>query len=130
LPTLSLVIPAYDEEARLPALLETLKETAAEAVAAAGFELVEALVVDDGSGDRTAEIGRAYRRAHPEIAMTVLRNEYNQGYGGNQKVGYAYAAAEGYDYVAMVHGDGQYAPEELPRLMAPLIEGRADAVFA
>ena len=39
----------------------------------------EVLVVDDASGDRTAEIGREYRRAHPEIAMTVLRNQYNQG---------------------------------------------------
>ena len=43
-----------------------------------------------------------------------MRNEYNQGYGGNQKVGYRYAIKEGFDLVAMVHGDGQYAPEELP----------------
>jgi glycosyltransferase involved in cell wall biosynthesis len=89
----------------------------------------EVLVVDDASGDRTNEIGRAYRSAHPEIAMTVLRNEYNQGYGGNQKVGFAFAIREGFDFVAMIHGDGQYAPEELPRLVAPLREGRADAVF-
>ena len=89
----------------------------------------EILVVDDASSDRTFEIGREYRSAHPEIAMTVLRNEYNQGYGGNQKVGYAFAIREGFDFVAMVHGDGQYAPEELPKLVAPLREGRADAVF-
>jgi glycosyltransferase involved in cell wall biosynthesis len=50
--------------------------------------------------------------------MTVLRNEYNQGYGGNQKIGYAFAIAERFDYVAMVHGDGQYAPEELLRLVS------------
>ncbi len=87
------------------------------------------LVVDDASQDRTFEIGRDYQRKHPELRMTVLRNEYNQGYGGNQKVGYSFAAAEGYDFVAMVHGDGQYAPEELPRLLAPLVEDRADAVF-
>ena len=89
----------------------------------------EVLVVDDASDDRTNEIGRAYRNAHPEIRMTVLRNEYNQGYGGNQKVGFAFAIREGFDFVAMIHGDGQYAPEELPRLVAPLREGRADAVF-
>ena len=89
----------------------------------------EVLVVDDASEDRTFEIGREYQAAHPEIRMTVLRNEYNQGYGGNQKVGYAYAIAAGFDFVAMVHGDGQYAPEELPRLAAPLREGRADAVM-
>jgi len=89
----------------------------------------EVLVVDDASGDRTAEIGREYRRAHPEIAMTVLRNQYNQGYGGNQKVGYAFAIREVFDFVAMIHGDGQYAPEELPALVAPLRDGQADAVF-
>jgi glycosyltransferase involved in cell wall biosynthesis len=89
----------------------------------------EVLIVDDASKDRTSEIGRRYKQAHPEIRMTVLRNEYNQGYGGNQKVGYAFAIHEGFDFVAMVHGDGQYAPEELPRLVAPLAGGTADTVF-
>ena len=61
--------------------------------------------------------------------MTVLRNARNQGYGGNQKVGYTYAIEHGFDIVVLVHGDGQYAPEELPRLLAPLRDGQADAVF-
>jgi glycosyltransferase involved in cell wall biosynthesis len=89
----------------------------------------EVLVVDDGSEDRTFAIGQEYRHAHPEIRMTVLRNELNQGYGGNQKIGYSYAIKEQFDIVAMVHGDGQYAPEELPRLLGPLGNGEADAVF-
>jgi 2-polyprenyl-3-methyl-5-hydroxy-6-metoxy-1,4-benzoquinol methylase len=86
-------------------------------------------VVDDASRDRTFEIGREYQAHHPDIPLTVLRNTYNQGYGGNQKVGYTYAITEGFDFVAMVHGDGQYAPEELPRLLEPLRAGEADAVF-
>jgi glycosyltransferase involved in cell wall biosynthesis len=89
----------------------------------------EILVVDDASADRTFEIGVEYRDAHPEIRLTVLRNEYNQGYGGNQKVGYSFAIKNGFDVVAMVHGDGQYAPEELPKLVEPLLAGEADAVF-
>lgn len=89
----------------------------------------EVLVVDDASADRTYEIGQAHQAAHPELPLTVLRNAYNQGYGGNQKVGYAYAIENGFDVVAMVHGDGQYAPEELPRLLEPLRSGQADAVF-
>ena len=89
----------------------------------------EILVVDDASLDRTFAIGREYKENHPDIPMTVLRNEFNRGYGGNQKIGYAYAIAEGFDFVAMLHGDGQYAPEVLPRLMRPLREGVADAVF-
>jgi glycosyltransferase involved in cell wall biosynthesis len=89
----------------------------------------EVLIVDDASHDRTSAIGRQYQQTHPQIRMTVLRNEYNQGYGGNQKVGYAFAIREAFDFVAMVHGDGQYAPEELPRLVAPIAGGEADAVF-
>jgi glycosyltransferase involved in cell wall biosynthesis len=89
----------------------------------------EILVVDDASQDKTFEIGAEYKESHPDIPMTVLRNEHNQGYGGNQKVGYSYAIAHDFDFVALVHGDGQYAPEELPSLLAPLVRGEADAVF-
>ncbi|HWE27867.1 MAG TPA: bifunctional glycosyltransferase/class I SAM-dependent methyltransferase [Polyangia bacterium] len=89
----------------------------------------EVLVVDDASADRTFEIGRAYEAAHPEMRITVLRNQFNQGYGGNQKVGYAFAIEEKFDFVAMLHGDGQYAPEVLPFLLEPLRDGQADAVF-
>jgi len=89
----------------------------------------EILVIDDGSEDRTFVIGQEYRNSHPEIPLTVLRNQANQGYGGNQKIGYGYAVAEGFDIVALLHGDAQYAPEELPRLVAPIAAGMADAVF-
>ena len=89
----------------------------------------EILIVDDASHDRTQDIGHAYRKQHPDIAITVLRNEFNQGYGGNQKVGYTFAIREEFNFVAMLHGDAQYAPEELPNLIAPLRDGRADAVF-
>jgi glycosyltransferase involved in cell wall biosynthesis len=87
------------------------------------------LVVDDASEDRTEAVGREYQRLHPEISLTVLRNEYNQGYGGNQKVGYTHALAQGADAIVLLHGDAQYAPEELPNLLAPVCRGRADAVF-
>ncbi|HWE31278.1 MAG TPA: bifunctional glycosyltransferase/class I SAM-dependent methyltransferase [Polyangia bacterium] len=120
---LLLFVIAYQADATLQRTLERIPK--------AIFELYdcEILVVDDASTDRTFAIGREYKDAHPEVAMTVLRNEQNQGYGGNQKVGYSYAIAEGFDYVAMIHGDGQYAPEALPQLMRPFAEGRADAVF-
>ena len=61
--------------------------------------------------------------------ITALYNPVNQGYGGNQKLGYCYAIANGYDFVALVHGDGQYAPECLPELLEPLRSGKAAAVF-
>ena len=59
----------------------------------------------------------------------MLFNPVNQGYGGNQKIGFHYAIREKFDFVALVHGDGQYAPERLPDLLQPLLAGEADAVF-
>ena len=114
---------AYRAEATLERVLDRIP--------ASLFELFdcEILVVDDASADRTFAIGRTWQAAHPEHRVTVLRNEYNQGYGGNQKVGYRYAINEGFDFVAMVHGDGQYAPEELPRLLEPLVKDEADGVL-
>ncbi len=91
---------------------------------------VEALVIDDSSGDATFERGDELRRAASlPFALTVLVNPVNQGYGGNQKIGFHYAIEHGFDVVALVHGDGQYAPECLPDLAAPLASGEADAVF-
>ena len=122
-PRLLIFVIAYYAESTLASVLKRIPATVFE-----DFDC-EVLIVDDASEDKTFEIGHEYRAAHPEIPMVVLRNTLNQGYGGNQKVGYTYAIAKGFDFVAMVHGDGQYAPEELPRLMQPLVAGEADAVF-
>ncbi len=120
---LLIFVIAYYAESTLRKVLERIPPVIFEQYAC------EILVVDDGSEDRTFAIGHEYKAHHPQIKMTVLRNEYNQGYGGNQKVGYTYAISEGFDFVAMLHGDGQYAPEELPRLMEPLRLDQVDAVF-
>ena len=122
-PRLLIFVIAYHAETTLRKVLERIPATIFETLD------TEVLVVDDASTDRTFEIGCEFRDAHPAIPLTVLRNEYNQGYGGNQKVGYSFAIEKGFDFVAMVHGDGQYAPEELPNLVAPLLDGSADAVF-
>ncbi len=87
------------------------------------------LVIDDASSDRTVEVGKNYQLRHPELPLTVLSNANNLGYGGNQKVGYAHAIASQADAVVLLHGDGQYAPEELPYLLNPVCTGDADAVF-
>lgn len=91
---------------------------------------VEVLVIDDASNDRTFETGHDVLRAGVlPFEVTVLTNSVNQGYGGNQKIGFHYAIEQGFDFVALVHGDGQYAPECLPDLIAPLARHDADAVF-
>ncbi len=90
---------------------------------------VEVLIIDDSSRDNTFAEGLRYQQRNCEFKITVLRTPQNQGYGGNQKLGYRYAIDNGFDIVALVHGDGQYAPEKLPALLEPLLRGEADAVF-
>jgi len=90
---------------------------------------VEVLIIDDSSKDKTFARGVRYQQRYSEFKITVLRTPENQGYGGNQKLGYRYAIDNGFDIVALIHGDGQYAPEKLPELLRPLIAGETDAVL-
>ncbi len=90
---------------------------------------VEVLIIDDSSPDSTFHTGLKREDQVSDFKITILRNPENQGYGGNQKLGYRYAIDHGFDIVALVHGDGQYAPEKLPVLIEPLVRGEADAVF-
>jgi glycosyltransferase involved in cell wall biosynthesis len=89
----------------------------------------EVLVIDDSSSDRTFEKARENPDVLEGLKLTVLRNPVNQGYGGNQKIGYEYAIQNGFKAVALVHGDGQYAPEKLPDLVKPVLSGEAEACF-
>ncbi len=89
----------------------------------------EIFVIDDCSQDNTYHAALGYKAEQGVDKLTVHRNQRNQGYGGNQKVGYQYAVDRGLDIVALVHGDGQYAPEALGLLLDPLINKQADMVF-
>ena len=123
-PRLLIFIVAYNAEktiervlARIPAVLREQYET-------------EVLIIDDASGDRTfARSHTASKDTGNLFPITALFNPVNQGYGGNQKLGYHYAITQGFDFVALIHGDGQYAPECLPQLLEPLRQGEAAAVF-
>src|ERR1051325_2076731 len=70
---------------------------------------VEGLIIDDCSRDQTFERGENLRRlGQYRHYLTVVANPINQGSGGNQKLGYHYAIEHGFDFVALLHGDGQY----------------------
>ena len=92
-------------------------------------QVEEIFVIDDCSTDNSYYAALGYKHDKCIEKLTVHRNEQNQGYGGNQKVGYRYAIDRGFDIVALVHGDGQYAPEALPELLEPLLADSADMVF-
>src|SRR5437762_11147038 len=91
--------------------------------------LSEICVFDDASSDDTYLVGKGYQQVREMPQLQVFRNAKNRGYGGNQKLGYRHAIDHGFDVVVLLHGDGQYAPEEMPRLIQPILDGQADAVF-
>ena len=123
-PRLLILIVAYNAEQTIARVLGRIPAALAE-----DYE-VEVLVIDDSSQDQTFERTRAVLRSGViPYPLHVLFNPVNQGYGGNQKIGYHFAIERGFDFVALLHGDGQYAPEVLPDLVRPLNENEADAVF-
>ena len=115
-------VVAYNAQATLTAVLDRITWSAT-------GDGPEVLVIDDASTDDTFEVGVRYEVARSGLPVTVLRTPTNQGYGGNQKLGYRYAIDRGYDVVALLHGDGQYPPELIPDLVEPIVAGNADAVF-
>ena len=86
------------------------------------------LVCDDASTDDTHNVGLRYQ-SKSQLPLTIVRHEINLGYGGNQKTGYQWALEKNLDLVVLLHGDGQYAPEYLPQMVAPIVSGSADVVF-
>jgi glycosyltransferase involved in cell wall biosynthesis len=91
--------------------------------------LTEIFVIDDNSTDGTYDAALRIKAEYPHINFQVYRTPFNRGYGGNQKLGYLYCLEKGYDYVVLLHGDGQYAPEYLSRVLA-VFDDTTDAVFA
>ncbi len=89
----------------------------------------EIFIFDDASSDNTYLAAEEWKKAKGQNKLVVFKNQVNQGYGGNQKLGYEYAIKKGFDFVVLLHGDGQYAPETLPEMLAPLLNGQASAVF-
>jgi glycosyltransferase involved in cell wall biosynthesis len=118
---IGIFVIAYNAELKLAGVLDRIP---AEIIATVD----EIFVIDDCSPDRTYIVGRAYDG--PAAAkLTVHRNPVNLMYGGNQKRGYRYAIERGLDIVVLLHGDGQYAPEVMRRLLDPLENGYAEMVM-
>lgn len=89
----------------------------------------EIFIIDDSSTDSTLEVANSITHKYPDCNINVYRTPFNRGYGGNQKLGYLYCIEKNYDIVILTHGDGQYAPEYLPKIIAAF-DKNPDAVFA
>jgi dolichyl-phosphate beta-glucosyltransferase len=122
--TLSLVIPAYNEEARLPALLAALERDAAPAVENAGMELVETLIVDDGSTDRTRAMLKAAEPGSARVSP-VLEFDRNRGKGAAFAAGVNQARGQ---YVLLADVDLSTPLGELPKLTAAIRVGADIAI--
>ncbi len=117
-------IVAYNAERHIASVLSRIPESV---WSNAGY-ISDAIIIDDASTDNTVEVARAAAKASGK-PVQVFRTPFNQGYGGNQKLGFRYAIERGYDAVVLLHGDGQYAPECLPEMIAPIVSGASLVVF-
>jgi glycosyltransferase involved in cell wall biosynthesis len=120
-PRIGVLVVAYNAATTLAQTLSRLPDSFTSVVE-------HVLVCDDASTDDTYEVGLRFKSGST-LPLTLMKHDQNLGYGGNQKVGYAWAIEHGLDIVVLLHGDGQYAPECIEDLVAPLVSGDADAVF-
>ena len=103
-------IPCYNEEVAIGSLVLRASQYAGQVV-----------VLDDGSSDKTAEVARL-AGAH------VLVHDANMGKGAALRDLFEYATQSGFDIIVIIDGDGQHNPDDIPKLVDPLLRGEADVV--
>ncbi len=89
----------------------------------------EIIILDDASADDTFPVAAAWGRRNRLGRTTVLRHTKRLGHGGTRKAGLRLAIEHGLDVVALLDGDGRYAPESLPSMVSPILDEAADAVI-
>jgi len=115
---LSVIIPCYNES-------ETLRTIVLEVLTLASGDLsLELLIVDDCSTDDSLKIAEELAQANPVVR--VLKHVVNQGKGAALKTGFVSATG---DFVCVQDADLEYDPKDYLKMLAPMIEGRADVVF-
>lgn len=116
--TLSIVIPAYNEEATIHMILDKVQ-----AVDLHGIEK-EIVIVNDCSSDRTGEIIDEMDSNHPNVR--AVHHKVNKGKGAALQTGFSHCTG---DWVIIQDADLEYDPEEYCRLLQPVLNGKADVVY-
>jgi glycosyltransferase involved in cell wall biosynthesis len=110
-------IPCYNEEHTLPQTVADIPRQIE------GVDAVEVLIIDDGSKDRTVEVAREIGVDH------IVRNKRNIGLARTFRKGLDACLVRGADIIVNTDGDNQYAGADIPKLVGPILEGRADIVI-
>ncbi|MDA3896626.1 MAG: glycosyltransferase family 2 protein [Desulfobacteraceae bacterium] len=110
-------IPCYNEEKTLPQTVKDIPRNIP------GIDHVEILVIDDGSSDRTVEVARELGVDH------IVRNKQNKGLAFSFIAGLEASLRLGADIIVNTDGDNQYMGKDIPKLIAPVVEGKADIVI-
>lgn len=110
-------IPCLNEEATLPATVHDIPRLIP------GIDVVEILIIDDGSTDRTVEVARGLGVDH------IIRFPRNRGLGYAFRAGFDAALRLGADIIVNTDGDNQYFGGDIPALVQPILEGRAELVI-
>jgi 2-polyprenyl-3-methyl-5-hydroxy-6-metoxy-1,4-benzoquinol methylase len=121
-PRIGILVVAYNAASTLAQVLDRLPKDFR-------HRITRVFVCDDASEDSTYLVGLGYQQIATDLPLTIIRHPDNLGYGGNQKAGYRLAIEEDLDIVVLLHGDGQYAPEYIADIVAPLERGECDAVM-
>ncbi len=109
-------IPCLNEESQLPTSLGELPRSVP------GFDIVEWLIIDDGSDDRTIEVARQHGVDH------IVRMPQNRGLAAAFQAGLDASLKLGADVIVNTDADNQYDASYIPMLVAPILQGRADLV--
>lgn len=118
---LSVIIPAYNEEKTIAAILDRVRE-----VQLTGGMEKELIIVDDHSSDGTAAFIQAYSEKHPDTGIRFFRHDRNSGKGAALRTGIEHATG---DFVVIQDADLEYDPNEYNLLLQPLLDGHADVVY-
>jgi glycosyltransferase involved in cell wall biosynthesis len=119
--TLTIIIPAFNEEKTIPAILDRIY-----AVSLAHNLQKEVILVNDCSTDRTEEVLLDYKAKHPEIVLHYFKHAKNMGKGAAVHTGIENANGE---FLIIQDADLEYDPEEYNELLKPILKGAADVVY-